>query len=144
MIGAFSRPQRSGHPPAGGRLALVAVMLLAFVFQAYLTQTHIHKGDPFDIGAQSLIIHVADSKAASGQAVGNQGTPSRDNFPANDDPANCPICQQIMQAGLFVAPVWLVPLLVSLAVSTVEIATIVAPHYDTVSHSWRGRGPPRI
>jgi len=144
MIGAPSRLERLGYPPAGGRLALIAVMLLAFVFQAYLTQTHIHKGDPFDIGAQALNIHVPSSTAANDQAANGQATPGRDNFPANDDPANCPICQQIMQAGLFVAPVWLIPLLVSLVVSTVEITRVVAPHYDTVSHSWRGRGPPRI
>ena len=54
----------------------------------------------------------------------------------------CPTCQQISHAGQFVAPAWLVPFLLVVAVSTIEITTAVLPHYDTVSHSWRGRGPP--
>jgi hypothetical protein len=31
-----------------------------------------------------------------------------------------------------------------LAVSVVETAIFAKPRFDTVSHSWRGRGPPRI
>ena len=99
-------------------------MLLTLVVQGYATQTHLHKQNGSTISA----------------ALKAGESPKHNNFPANDDPANCPICQQIMQAGQFVAPVWLVPLLVAGGFDGGN--RIVVPHYDTVSHSWRGRGPP--
>src|SRR5579872_5277372 len=92
------------QPPSIGRMLLVAFMLVAFVFQGYATQTHIHPQDFAD----------------SGIVLKASGEPGHKNAPPSDDPANCPICQQIMQAGLFVAPAWLLPLLITFVVSTIE------------------------
>jgi hypothetical protein len=100
-------------------------MFLALVVQGYATQTHLHKQNDSVISA----------------ALKADGSSKHNNIPVNDD-ANCPVCQQILHAGQFVAPAWLLPFLILAAVSTVEITTAVLPHYDTVSHSWRGRGPP--
>ena len=44
--------------------------------------------------------------------------------------------------GQFVAPAWLLPFLLVLAISKIEIATLAVPHFEAVSHNWRGRGPP--
>jgi hypothetical protein len=41
-----------------------------------------------------------------------------------------------------VAPAWLTPFLLVLAISTIEIADIALPRFNAVSHNWRGRGPP--
>jgi hypothetical protein len=112
--------------PAPGRLLLIGFMLLAFIVQGYATQTHIHN----------------ESFAAAGILVKSSGAPGHDNYPANDDPANCPICQQILQAGQFVAPTWLIPLLMTLAISVIEFTILAVPRYDAVSHNWRSRGPP--
>jgi len=101
-------------------------MLLALVVQGYATQTHIHK----------------QSSATVSAALKAGGSPKHDDFPVNDDPANCPICQQIIHAGQFVAPAWLIPFLLILAISKIEIATLAVPHFDSVSHNWRSRGPP--
>lgn len=112
--------------PLALRLFFVGLMIFALITQGYIVQTHIHKlGD-----------------ASSSIALNVGGSTGHDKVPVNDDPANCPTCQQISHAGQFIVPAWLVPFLLIVAVSTVEIATAVPPHYDAVSHAWRGRGPP--
>ena len=105
---------------------LVSVLLLALVVQGFATQTHLHwqKISP-------------DSFAAAANHL-----PGHDKNPLNEDPANCPICEQIIHAGQFVAPAWLSPFLLVLAISTIEIVNVALPGFDAVSHSWRGRGPP--
>jgi len=107
------------------RVLLAALMVLALVAQSYTLQSHIHR----ELGAAAVTLNT-DGSAGHGK------------LPANDDPARCPTCQQILHAGQFVAPAWLLPFLVIASVSTIEITTAALPHYDTVSHSWRGRGPP--
>jgi hypothetical protein len=109
------------------RLFLVVVMVVAFVVQGYLTQTHIHR--------QNL------SGSSIAQKL-NDGSPKHDNYPADDDPANCPLCQQVLHSGQFVAPGSLVFFLPMLAISVIEIAVLALPLFDSVSHSWLGRGPP--
>jgi hypothetical protein len=105
---------------------LVSALLLALVVQGFATQTHFHRQNVFPDSFASAAKHL----------------PGHDKFPLNDDPANCPICQQIIHAGQFVAPTWLNPFLLILAISTIEIVNIALPGFDAVSHSWRGRGPP--
>jgi hypothetical protein len=101
-------------------------MLLTLFVQGYAAQTHIHK--------QSTSTVSAVLKAG--------GSPKHDNFPVNDDPANCAICQQIAHAGQYLAPAWLAFFLLVFAISKVEIATLAVPCFDAVSYSWRSRGPP--
>jgi hypothetical protein len=107
------------------RLFVAGLMALVLVVQGYSLQTHLHK----EFGSATVTLNTG-------------GSTGHHKIPVNDDPASCPTCQQILHAGQFVAPAWLLPLLVNVAVSRVEIVTAAIPHYDTVSHSWRGRGPP--
>ena len=116
-------PGPTERQPAWRRF-FVAFMLVALVAQGYLTQTHIH----------GLL---SDSVASQ-----ENHAPGHTKIPLNDDPARCPICQQIVHASQFVAPAWLTPFLLVLAISTIEIADIALPRFNAVSHSWRGRGPP--
>jgi hypothetical protein len=127
MNGDILRKGMVAKRASAWQLVLVSFLVLVLVFQGYATQSHIHKQD---ISAASIALK------ANGTAPGHK------NAPTNDDPANCPICQQFMHAGQYVAPAWLTPLLLILAISTVEITTVDIPHFDTVSHNWRGRGPP--
>ncbi len=103
-------------------------MLLAFLLQSYATQTHIHFQD--------------DAPAASASTL-DTGAAHTKNTPVNDNPDNCPLCQ-LLYGGQYVAPSTLIFFLPLAAVSTIEIVQGVMPHYDAVSHSWRGRAPPRI
>jgi hypothetical protein len=111
--------------PSWGRLLLVAAMLLAFAVQGYATQTHIHpQGDRAGVASLSL------------------GKTGHIKYPPGDNPVNCPLCQQMSHAGQYVVPAWLAAFLILNAVSVIEIGTLPLPRFDTVSHSWRGRGPP--
>ena len=107
------------------RLVLAGFMAWALLLEAYVTESHIHNDE----------IVAASSVAAT-------GAPGHHNLPAKDDAAKCPICQQIGRAGQFVAPSWLLPFLLVLSISVVEIASLERPRFNPVSHSWRGRGPP--
>lgn len=111
------------------RLAITFVALIAFAFQSYVTQTHIHSAA--SIGASGPAANKAD--AASGKP---------DKFPANQDPSNCPICQEILHSGNFVTPsaIAALPPALSISIIAVRLDTAIAP--QAVSHSWRGRAPP--
>ena len=110
---------------------------LAFAIQTYLTQTHIH----FSSEGQSSGVH--GQLALGGGKVAN-GVPvdRKDRYPANEDPANCPLCQELIHAGQFVTPAAAVLFLPSLAISVIELTIRYSPHLHTVTHIWRGRAPP--
>ncbi len=103
-------------------------MLVAFALQSYVFQTHIH----FAAGDLAHLT-IGANTAPSGH---------HDNFPANDDPANCPICQEILHSGHFVTPSAAALLLPMLAVSTILLVERPLPHILAPSHGWRGRAPP--
>jgi hypothetical protein len=124
MTAAISGKNPLIKRPSAGRALLAGLMLLALVVQGYVTQTHIHK----------------QSSSAAGIVL--KDSPARDNYPVKDDPVSCPVCQQIVHAGQFVVPAWLMAFLIVVAVSTIEFTNVATPHYDTVSHNWLGRGPP--
>jgi hypothetical protein len=108
------------------RLWLASLVLIAFSFQSYVTQTHIH------LVAQASNGMKADARKAP-----------RDRYPASQDPANCPICQEVLHSGSFITPSAVAVLLPSLAVSVLAIVIDTAIASSPVSHSWRGRAPPR-
>ncbi|HWY60685.1 MAG TPA: hypothetical protein VNW15_02170 [Rhizomicrobium sp.] len=109
------------------RLVLTGFMLFAFLLQSYATQSHIH----FSPDASTVAKITADQTA-----------PAKKNTPGNDNPDNCPLCQ-LLYGGQYVAPDALVFFLPMVAVSVIEAVQGAMPHYDAVSHSWRGRAPPR-
>ncbi len=102
------------------RLLVALLLMVTFSLQSYLTQTHIHFAP----------------QLAQKQAPGK--------LPAKDDPANCPICQEMIQAGHFVTPAAATLLLPSAQVSVIEIAAPVAVIAQAASHAWRSRAPPQV
>ena len=116
----------SRHPAM--RLAIVLLTLMAFGLQSYITQTH---------------IHLAPDSFASAAGVANGKHSLPDKFPANGDPANCPICQEIAHTGQFVTPSAAVLLLPGVAVSIIAIVTDIPSTAQTASHAWRSRAPPK-
>ncbi len=103
-------------------------MLMAFVLQSYVTQTH---------------IHLAPGSFASYSELGAAKKQQQDKFPAQDDPANCPICQEILHSGQFVTPSTAAALLPALAVSIIAIVAHIVVAPEATSHTWQSRGPPR-
>jgi hypothetical protein len=109
------------------RLVLALAMTLAFLFQSYATQTHIHlEADGITL-AKIAPVTKLDSKSGA---------------PIRETPDNCPLCQ-FLYGGQHVPPSALIFFLPSVSVSVIEPVLALLPHYDAVSHSWRGRAPPQ-
>jgi hypothetical protein len=121
---------------AAARL-VVLVTLLAFAVQTYLTQTHIHlasEGQPSRVHSQLVL---AGGKVSIGTPVER-----KDRYPANEDPANCPLCQELIHAGQFVTPAASALILPSLSLSVIDLAVQSVPLVHAVTHIWHGRAPP--
>jgi hypothetical protein len=114
--------------PSPARWLFTAFMLLAFALQSYAVQTHIHE-------QLNLPVH---AKASTGDGAHTQ----KPTAPAKDAPDDCPLCQ-LLYGGQYVAPDALVFFLPLVAVRSIETELGALPRYDAVSHSWRGRAPPR-
>jgi hypothetical protein len=99
---------------------------LAFAVQSFAVQTHIH-GQP--VTALGHITHVSVPA----------GPAPQDPF----DPANCPLCQEMLHAGVYVVPVAADFLVILNAVALAPEFTVL-PHAATErQHSWQSRAPPR-
>ena len=109
---------------SAGFLAVFVAALLAFSWQSFVTQTHIHPG--------TLPI-------AAAHVAGPQIAPSQ---PAPEQPIDCPICHAAALSGHYLTPG---PALVLAVVATAiwRFAPVAsAPSRATRSHAWRSRAPP--
>lgn len=134
----MARPARTksrvwGRAPQGNgaRLAITLFALLAFTLQTYFTQTHIHFAERAGTALATLAL---DKNAAQKQRP--------DKFPPGDDPANCPICQEILHTGYYVTPSAAVLPLPTVAVSIAPTVIDIMTTVDAHSHIWKSRAPP--
>jgi hypothetical protein len=114
------------------------LVLLTFLLQSYATETHIHFLREVTAASAAGSSAMPDQKV---QASKNQAHKKK-NAPAPENPDTCPLCQ-LLYGGQYVAPQAIVFFLAMISVSTIETTLGVLPHYDAVSHNWRGRAPPR-
>ena len=120
--------QAPNAPARMRRFAMVLAMLLAIIWQSFVTQTHIH-ADP---GTYAIAI------------AGNANTPAqlKTGQAPSDLPATCPICQEIAHAGSYLSSTAFafqppVPIFVWRTV-----APSGARALQQRSHAWRSRAPP--
>jgi hypothetical protein len=66
----------------------------------------------------------------------------RDKYPINEDPSNCPLCQEIAHSGQFVQSAALLAALPFAANVHFIVFNEALPSFFAVSHIWRGRAPP--
>ena len=118
------KPTATVKRSAASRLVMLFALLM-FGFQGYLVQTHVHASAPV---------------AQTGIHLSTPATPD----PADPyNPASCPLCQEILHAGVFVMP--------SLATLPLQLDWIVfltssvLPEPVTTERSlnWQSRAPPR-
>ena len=131
---AADRPARR----APGRLVLTLIALLTFTIQGYVTQTHIH----------IPLLRGHGEFAASGlpspgriKTVAAQNR-ERDRTPERNDPAHCPLCQDILRAGTFFVPAAPILALPSLVAQIGSAVIAIEASIATASHFWHGRAPP--
>jgi hypothetical protein len=125
---------------------LLLLALVALAAQTLVVQTHIHI--PQTAGKSqsiSLLALAATALTETRHAAGDVCTTgvTRDRYPINEDPANCPLCQEVAHSGQFVQSVAvLASLPFSVAVSFIVFDQVL-PSFFTVSHIWQGRAPPQ-
>ena len=114
-------------------------MTLAFGLQSYAVQTHIHEQLDLPAIAKTVTaaaIHLADAKA------GKTKLPAKAPLPTKESPTIARSASFSMAGNM-----WRQRRTDSLFAhgvgSAIETELGAPPHYDAVSHSWRGRAPPR-
>jgi hypothetical protein len=118
---------------------VASLALIAFAFQAYVTQTHIHLRQPVPIAASSAA-GPSDSKLLDKAAA--QRNAEKNKAPGSDEPVKCPLCQAVGYAGHFVTPAATALLLPTIAISILPLATAILSPREKPSHNWQSRGPP--
>jgi len=125
MTSAAAESSRNGRRSFASRL-IICVALLAFALQSYIAQTHIHGLAP------DGIVKIA---AAPSQGPGK--------IPLDKSPADCPFCQAVNLAGVFLNPTALVVLLPLSWVGIVSHIVIARAASGDTAHDWQSRAPPR-
>ena len=131
--------------PSLPRALFVLLAIVAMAIQILVVQAHIHIPQAAGRSASVSIVTVAQTLIAGPavEAADQQGSVPRDKYPINEDPSNCPLCQEIAHSGQFVqsaavlayVPVWI-------SVHFIVFSETL-PSLFTVSHSWQGRAPPQ-
>jgi hypothetical protein len=108
--------------PSAGRIALLLAILLAFTWQSFVTQTHVHV-DP--IAHHTQVAH-----------------PSKGGRSTSSSPETCPICRVIAESGHHLLPT-------SVVIQVPDVMAVwlldTLPLVLTIclrSHAWQSRAPP--
>lgn len=109
---------------SAGFLAVFVAALLAFTWQSFVTQTH---------------IHLETLPVAATHVVARQLTPTQ---PAPERPIDCPICHAAALSGHYLTPGPAMVLAMVTAAVWRFASTASAPSRVTRSHAWRSRAPP--
>ena len=106
---------------------LVFLLLLGFVAQSSVVQSHVH----FLGGGSALA-------AAPGPSHANAASPGK-----GDSPADCPLCQEAAMAGAYVLPA--VPILSPPPAPVIwtAVAEIAAYSLAAAPLGWQSRAPPQ-
>jgi hypothetical protein len=123
----MARPATTIVKTGGPLLSRLAAlfMLVAFTVQGLAVQIHIH-GDP--LTALDHVIHVSAPAAPA----------SQDPY----DPSNCPLCQELVHAGVYVTPAVSDFVVVLTAVAFVTLFALLPHAASERQHSWQSRAPP--
>jgi hypothetical protein len=142
MLGRGSAYLREFHMPSLQQAAFIALALVAMAIQTLVVQTHIHR-QTLTGSSISAFAAVVDNQASAAFTSADRQDLPRDQFPGNDDPGNCPLCQGFAHSGQFIhsgAALAYIPAWVSVHFI---VFSDVLPALLSVSHSWQGRAPPQ-
>jgi hypothetical protein len=126
-------------------LLLVLLAFIALAIQSLVVQTHIHIPQAAGPSSSVSILTVAQTlvSGSAGQATDRHANLPRDKYPINEDPSNCPLCQEIAHSGQFVQSAAVLAYLPAWVSVHFIVFREALPAFLTVSHNWRGRAPPQ-
>jgi hypothetical protein len=131
-------------PPSASRVFFVLLALLALTIQTLVVQSHIHiRTLDRRISANVITLaHDVAPKVAVQHATIKAPSP-RDRYPIREDPANCPLCQEVAHSGQFVQSSVILAILPFAVTVSLIVFDEALPSFLTVSHIWQGRAPPK-
>jgi hypothetical protein len=135
ILGRFGTARgrgRGGEFGAAWRKLVLALTLVAFAAQSFVTQTHIHLPHAFEMPSAGTL---ADKPAALSVSAPRSNS-------AGDDALTCPFCQEIVTAGQYLSPSAAGAVPPMLAIAIVPIAAYARAERTISSHAWQGRAPP--
>jgi len=130
LTGRATAHRRLGDRMRSGWVALLLAVTVSLSWQSLLSQTHQHPASTFAPIAAKLLGDKASANHPDGKST--------------DQPADCPICRQIAQAGHYLSPApvsFSPPIVAPLAVAVVPTPSIVLARR---SHAWQSRAPPSL
>jgi hypothetical protein len=131
----------AARQPALHRLLFLMAAAVSLAIQILVVQIHVH-GTPLTAQPQYINLAAVAHFAADGSAALVKTAIPWDRYPINDDPSNCPLCQEFAHSGQFVQsaavlayiPAWI-------SVHFIRFSDL-RPALLAFSHSWQGRAPP--
>lgn len=125
-------------------ISFLLLGLLALTIQILVVQTHIHIPQTAGVAQTVSVTTLAKSlvSGASVQTADDRATAPRDKYPINEDPSNCPLCQEIAHSGQFVHSVAVLAALPAFINVHFIVFSEALPSLFAVSHGWRVRAPP--
>ena len=120
---------------AAWRQLVLALTLVAFAVQGYITQTHIHLSPAFESTGTRTIAGSIEPGPFASSPPGSSST---------DDVQSCPFCQEIVYAGQYLLPsaIGVVPPMLAIVILPIAERWLAEP--PAASHSWQGRAPPSL
>jgi hypothetical protein len=109
-------------------VAVLLAALLAFTWQSFVTQTHVH------FGLERNSAAAGSSAAAPSRPIATQSS--------TDLPADCVFCQEVAHAGHYLLPApiaFQAPEPVAAWLLTIPLPVLTR---NARSHAWRSRAPP--
>jgi hypothetical protein len=106
------------------RLALIFFTLFAFMLQTFVVQTHVH-------GSATAVV---------GKSAIQDRQPGK--LPPANDPASCPICQELLHAGAYVTPTAATWQPVATAAFIEAVVLEIRSVEQIRAHGWNSRAPP--
>jgi Protein of unknown function (DUF2946) len=122
---------------------MVLVAFLALTIQSFVVQTHIHIPQGAGKTQTLSVITLASTANGKGETVDTHSANApRDKYPINEDPSNCPLCQEFSYSGQFVANAAVLATLPVAAAVSFIVFTVSLPSLLRAAHNWQGRAPP--
>jgi len=116
----------------GARQIVATLALVFFAFTNFAVQTHVH-----------LLPAPAAPNAALAAGTQLERIPAPQKTSPFDNPATCPLCQDMVFAGHFTTPA-VIPILPPALIALPATIAVAIPAYITaITHIWRGRAPPK-
>ena len=132
--------------PSASHLFALLMAVLALTIQTLVVQTHIHipqmGGGVQTVSLMMLAAAALSDKPHAAGDVCTESTP-HDKYPINEDPSNCPLCQEIAHSGQFVHSVAVLDALPFSVTISFIVFDEALPSFFSVSHIWQGRAPPK-